>query len=271
MAESMSDEADALREIKQEKPDSQLNTDRSKECSSTPPSSPPVLKPEALETARLSPSRKRSQEEMNAEAESANESSMTIVDEIDRSARQNQPTAKEVDSSATKMSSAHAHSMPPPPAPASIKLPPSQKPSRSGQGSQNTQNSQSQMREPEKTTQSANETLDGNSSKDDAMNDYTESSESLVTGDPKVKIEDFNWRNLQERYHAKMKELNATEHNILAEFENLCNVSDHLNGRLTSPLTSSSSTSASGLRPDRIVKSTDPSSGNVVTSTHSGY
>ena len=181
------------------------------EASSSPPSSPPEAKEDAATC-------KRSHEEMNVDSEDVRESSTTDVDEVEVCA----PKLRNIDSSSTMEPSSAAHTMLPPSAPASTMLPPSQKPPRSGQGSQHTQKLQSQGDEAahgtaEKQNQAA--------STDETTSDDTGSCFDSDPGEPQDKIEDFDWNDLQHRYHDKITEVNDTERRIMEEFNGLCDAS----------------------------------------------
>jgi hypothetical protein len=49
--------------------------------------------------------------------------------------------------------------------------------------------------------------------------------ESPPISDPEEKIEDFEWRDLESRYHSKVEELNAKEADVMFEFNSLCQAS----------------------------------------------
>lgn len=57
------------------------------------------------------------------------------------------------------------------------------------------------------------------------MDEDAQSPGSPTLSDPQDKIEDFDWNDLQQRYHDKIAQLDATEHSILGEFGKLCDVS----------------------------------------------
>ena len=66
---------------------------------------------------------------------------------------------------------------------------------------------------------------------DDANSDTTTDDQhddeaSELQGEPHDRIEDFDWDDLRQRYHSKMKEITGKEHSILNEFSSLCEVSD---------------------------------------------
>ena len=190
---------------------------------SSPPSSPPVVKPEPVNTQQV-PSRKRSREEMNAESDNHNDSSATIEGTIDRVPSQGHPGTEKTDLPAKSMASAAAHSMPPSKAPISSMPPPSQKPPRSGQGSQYA-DAQSQWQA--ETTQRNGGLNDVNSDEDDMSGDELENAETQTTSDPKDNLVQFDWVDLEQRYHDKMNELTEEEASIMAEFQELSTVSVH--------------------------------------------
>ena len=57
------------------------------------------------------------------------------------------------------------------------------------------------------------------------MDEDVQSPGSPTLSDPQDKIEDFDWNDLQQRYHDKIAQLDAMEHSILGEFGKLCDVS----------------------------------------------
>ena len=216
-------------EAEGEKQISQASTERMNSPTScpksSPPSSPPVVKKEAQQVMP-SATRKRSHEEMNAQSSAVNDSSSTAVRDADGEHAQSKQDPNGIASAATVKPSTQAHTMPPPSAPVSSMLPPSQKPPRSGQGLANSQNSQAK---PSKLEKASNEGPAKQGQVTDPDEDVDEDGISLnspTLSDPQDKIEDFDWDDLQQRYHSKIAQLGATEQNILTEFGTLCEVSN---------------------------------------------
>lgn len=252
MAEPLSDVSQALHKVEEEGPDFQLNIDSVEEEALPPRSSPLAVEDEVLESRESRSPAKLVDEEMNVELENANGSSVTAIDE-------GLQITKDTDSPITPMTNAHSHSMPPPLIPASSMPPPSQKPPPSGQQSQN-----SQPRTQQHET-GASETQDDNlqSSGDVTVSDDTESSESPFIGDARDELENFDWKDLEQRYHDKIHELNSKESEIMMEFDKLCSVSYVLVYVLAALITRLSSL-VCGRMPDRIAKLTELSRGTAL-------
>ena len=200
---------------------------------SSPPSSPPVVKADASQEMQ-SATRKRSHEEMNAAPADVNDSSSTAIGDIDTASIQHKQGSSVTISSVTIKPSTAAHTMPPPPAPTSGMLPPSQKPPRSGQGPVNMQSSQLKT---DKATDGSSTEQSKDPNPNDSIKDDGEVSDSSMLSDPRDRIEDFDWDDLQHRYHDKIDQLNATEGSIMNEFNNLCDVC-MCDSRLSTLLTS---------------------------------
>ncbi|KAK5120378.1 hypothetical protein LTR85_006317 [Meristemomyces frigidus] len=169
------------------------------------------------------PSRKRSHEDMRDEGENTRQTSAATADE-DLRASQVKPSDSQIDSSVTILPSTPAHTMQPPAASASSMLPPAHKPPRSGQGTSKPQ-AQQQPQAPAraKSSEKAAQSTQNEPSSDATIPDDDMSAGSSTPSEPQDRIEGFDWQNLQERYHARMRELDADEHAIFAEFEGLCN------------------------------------------------
>ncbi|KAK3714736.1 hypothetical protein LTR37_007716 [Vermiconidia calcicola] len=200
--------------------DTESSTERMKEASVSPPSSPPVVK-ENISQDMPPATGKRPHEEMIIVPEEAEDSSATFVGEGEATTSQSRQVIKTTDPPSTFKPSTQAHSMPPPQSPASSMGPPSQKPPRSGQGTVSAQSSQSPPARPGSTQHDAAKQQKPISDVSDESSDDTVESDSAQV-DPQAKIENFDWQDLQQRYHDKIAELDATEHNILGEFNSLC-------------------------------------------------
>ena len=194
------------------------STERNSSPRSSPLSSPPVVNSDASQEMP-SATRKRSHEDMSTESADVNDSSATAVGDVDAQTKQDMSSNV---ASGTVKPSTSAHTVLPPSAHTSSVLPPSQKTPRSGQGS-----AQSQDPQPLPSTVANAKGRKGSrdSGSNDSMNEEPESPDSLAMSDPQEKIEDFDWNDLQQRYHDKIAQLDATEQSILAEFGSLCDVS----------------------------------------------
>lgn len=220
---------------------------------SSPPSSPPVVKQRGSEDEMPPPSRKRSHEDMRDERENAIKSSATAVGDVDLTASQVKPSDSQTDSSATALHNIPANtSMAPPPNPTLNMQPPSQKPSRSGQGTVRTQTQQSHTSQPEKASNDTMSKLVEDSGSSDTIPDDGESAGTATPSEPQDRIEDFDWEDLQRRYHSRMHELNDEERAIFDEFDALCNASHPCPG--CRRFLTVNSTSASGPAPLKHTK-----------------
>lgn len=169
------------------------------------------------------PSKKRSHEDIIAETDPI-QSSATIVGDVDLLDSQNEPSIPQANPPASEFPSTLAHTMDRPVTPVPSMPPPSNKPPQSAQRVPKSQVTQQQTPESEglatrtaRKTQSSDETI-GNH--DEERSQDIPSSPS----DPQDEIEDFDWSDLQLRYHNRMIELNAKEQGIFAEFNDLCGV-----------------------------------------------
>ncbi|KAK3709275.1 hypothetical protein LTR37_011013 [Vermiconidia calcicola] len=196
------------------------STERAEEASVSPPSSPPVAK-EDISQDMPPATRKRSHEEMSIVPEETEDSSATAIGEVEAATSQSKQANTAADPSSTFKPSTQAHSMPPPQIPASSMISSSYKPPRSGQGTVSAQSSQAQPAKPGSTQHDAAKQQKPISDVSDESSDDTVESDSSQA-DPQTKIENFDWQDLQKRYHDKIAELDATEHNILGEFNSLC-------------------------------------------------
>ncbi|KAK0942568.1 hypothetical protein LTR29_005829 [Friedmanniomyces endolithicus] len=192
----------------------------------SPASSPPVEMPTSARKEAAQLSRKRSHEDMihmNASNNAIRDTKTDGPDQPDHSKLPNSQAgkpAKEPPKTPTLTT------MPPPAGkPVSAMAPPSSRPPQSGQGSQTAQiahpGSTQQPTAPTSIAPSLQQADDGSEATipDDA------SSDSVSTpSEPHDRIAEFDWTDLERRYHHRMDELGATEHQTYDEFNQLCDV-----------------------------------------------
>ncbi|KAK0260075.1 hypothetical protein LTS09_005410 [Friedmanniomyces endolithicus] len=191
----------------------------------SPASSPPVEMPTnpKNETAQLS--RKRSHEDMNAGNDAIRDSKTDRSNESDHNNFPNPQLGK----SAQESSKVSTPAMMPPPAgkPASAMPPPSSRPPQSGQRSQTAQIAHvgptQQQTAPEAIAPSHQR---ANESSEATIPDDASSDGISTPSEPHDMIAEFDWTDLERRYHRRMDELGATEHQIYDEFNQLCDVID---------------------------------------------
>ncbi|TKA48126.1 hypothetical protein B0A54_01618 [Friedmanniomyces endolithicus] len=187
----------------------------------SPASSPPVEMPTSARKEAAQLSRKRSHEDMDASNNAIRDTKTDGPDQPDHSKLPNSQAgkpAKEPPKTPTPTT------MPPPAGkPVSAMAPPSSWPPQSGQGSQTAQiahpGSTQQPTAPKSIAPSLQQADDGSEATipDDA------SSDSVSTpSEPHDRIAEFDWTDLERRYHHRMDELGATEHQIYDEFNQLC-------------------------------------------------
>lgn len=252
MSMSLSDDTDALSEAKVEKDDPLQTTDQVAGSSSTPTSSPPLLKEESSQKANPRPSHEQSLEEMSSDPEKAVDSSATVMGDSDGIASQGKPSVEDANSSQTEAPFSTAQStLPPPASTVGSMLPPTQKPIRSGNESQK---ARSQAGQSENVSQNAKEKPNSGKRDHDATSNDNDCQESSVSDEPSDEITDFDWMELEERYHAKMNQLAHEQREIMDEFGGLCNVQAPLTLFSEDLLTLCHSILRSGLRLDPIVK-----------------
>ncbi|TKA38628.1 hypothetical protein B0A54_09564 [Friedmanniomyces endolithicus] len=187
----------------------------------SPASSPPVEMPTnpKNETAQLS--RKRSHEDMNAGNDAIRDSKTDRSNESDHNNFPNPQLGK----SAQESSKVSTPAMMPPPAgkPASAMPPPSSRPPQSGQRSQTAQIAHvgptQQQTAPEAIAPSHQR---ANESSEATIPDDASSDGISTPSEPHDMIAEFDWTDLERRYHRRMDELGATEHQIYDEFNQLC-------------------------------------------------
>ena len=206
-----------VRDVKTKSRDSGPGIERMEESSSTPPSSPPLVKQDAVNDVPFV-TKKRSHEEMTTEQDVGTESSATVIGDSEQTASQ---AGKEIDLSVVSSLSTPTRSMPPPAKPSSNMTPPTQKPPRSGQGTV-TPDVPSQPVVVKEAAHSQAKS-EASTSVDDA-NPSEPSDESSSFEDPQDKIEDFAWTDLEQRYHNEMKQFEITEQQIMSEFDGLSQV-----------------------------------------------
>lgn len=163
--------------------------------------------------------------DMNDKANDVPASSTTAIGDAD-AATQNAQDKKDFSSSVSKPSAAMTNMGPP-------ALPPkvtSQQPPRSGQGAvQNTQTQQTSCAKPKNSTQTSSNQKqadakdDGSTDEEKEDDDDAEQLDSLMAdSEPQEQIDAFDWSDLEQRYHNKMRELNTQEADIVNEFNAIC-------------------------------------------------
>ncbi|KAK5687970.1 hypothetical protein LTR17_026603 [Elasticomyces elasticus] len=177
----------------------------------SPPSSPPLKLEEGIEAETLPTSRKRSHEDMNTDHNTDVEAS-----------RPEFPVKPSESQTEAPLPSTSAHTMlPPSGGKASSKteqaMPP---PPPSGQRPQALQTEPSNASKSNISHHVNDHNIDSETTIPD---DVSSEEDDPMTEEPDVKIVDFNWTDLEERYHKRMGELGATEEQIYAEFNDLCN------------------------------------------------
>ena len=191
-----------------------------REYSPSVPSSPPQTD-EAQEDVKQSPSRKRSHDEMNVDVKGVIDASTIPSGEVD--AITVKSSFVKTQDSASTMANPAAHStssLPVQTLSDSSKMPPpSQIPLRSGQREPNGQTIKA------KHSHGAAAIEQSNHSKDEAMSDEPTSS---FDSEPQDEIQDFDWVDLQQRYHDQMKQHDTNEQEILQEFSSFCDVHSSL-------------------------------------------
>ena len=201
------------------------------------PSSPPVARQSDSRDEMSPPGRKRSRDDVQDEKDRV-ENSATVVNENELHASQVKPSSSQVDSSTTLPSTTAAKKMAPPPVPKSLITPRASEPPPSGQGVSKLQHSQlptqqakgqsQQVPAPplDKASEDSAAAMHKRTNSDDTIADESEAeSESPTPSEPQIRIDAFNWSELEQRYHDKMAELDLNEQGIYHEFHDLCSVS----------------------------------------------
>ena len=205
--------------------------------SSPPPSSPPLpsnmaADKKAIDSSEAMPppstksSRKRSNDEMHEDTKSV-ESLQTVIPEIAQLAQQGQTEPQDIDSSAMMMpdSQTQGRSQAEQRAdePVSSSMAQSQKAPPSAQGhkpkSKASKVTKAGTKEGKKA---AKEEVDEDVADDENVDDNSTSNDSSEDiGGPDEQIVDFDWNNLNDRYHQKMEQCIRNEQVVLAEFGHL--------------------------------------------------
>ncbi|KAK5677921.1 hypothetical protein LTS10_009804 [Elasticomyces elasticus] len=177
----------------------------------SPPSSPPLKREEDIEEDTLPTSRKRSHEDMNTDHNTDVEASRPEFSVKPSESQTEAPLPSTsahtmLPPSGGKTSSKTEQAMPPPP--------------QSGQRPQASQTEPPHAPKPNTSHHVNDNNIDSETTIPD---DVSSEEDDPMTEEPDVKIVDFNWTDLEERYHKRMGELSATEDEIYAEFNDLCN------------------------------------------------
>ncbi|TKA82857.1 hypothetical protein B0A55_00984 [Friedmanniomyces simplex] len=195
----------------------------------SPASSPPVsMAADAQKQAAESPSRQRSHEDMNVDSRtSVSNVPVHKPDEPDLHASQIKPSSSEVEKQANEPSSIPAHISMPPPAgkPVSAMAPPSSRPPRSGQGSQKGHVTQTRPIKSQTVPKPLASHLAEEESSEATIPDDASSDGVSTPSEPHDRIADFDWTDLERRYHHRMGELGRTENQIYEDFNQLCDAS----------------------------------------------
>ncbi|KAK0795969.1 hypothetical protein LTR02_003854 [Friedmanniomyces endolithicus] len=189
----------------------------------SPASSPPVEMPTNAKKEAAQLSRKRSHEDMNASNDAIRDSKTDKSSEPDHNKLPN----SQLGNPANEPSKAPTPTTMPPPAgkPASAMAPPLSRPPQSGQGSQTAQITHAgptQQKKASKPIAPSHQRADEGSEAtipDDASSDGVS-----TPSEPHDRIAEFDWTDLERRYHHRMEGLGATEHQIYDEFNQLCDV-----------------------------------------------
>ena len=185
--------------------------------------SPSSSPPEAGSPKMAPATRKRSHEEMNAKSKDAQASSNVAVEDDNTAKSQRKHTEDDASSSATMKPDNVSSSMPPPSLPASKVL--SQKPPRSGQRSVLSTQALQQGEKVDAVPDDSNPGQDTHSNQHSSTDGEDEEDDELdapTSSEPEHAIDDFDWSDLQERYHDRMKQLDDQESTIINEFNSLC-------------------------------------------------
>lgn len=258
---------------------SQLSTERPEEAGSSPLSSPPPRSspPVAgdLEFAKAdmpAVTKNSSSDDTGPDTEEINDSSATAIDDHAQDLSQVKPGKEDASSSAaTILPSTPAHTMLPPPAsllsntqPKTASMPPpSTKPQKSSEGSTTRSGSQLQAAKIGQSTDGQTRKHSRDSASE-AETDDGDSAGSSTPGEPQDRIDDFDWGDLEQRYHRKMNELGAVEQGIYEDFNSLCNAGYPLNPKAAYMIADPrNSTLLSGLPQPRTTRSTGASSGKT--------
>ncbi|KAK1058574.1 hypothetical protein LTR74_013297 [Friedmanniomyces endolithicus] len=189
----------------------------------SPASSPPVEMPTNAKKEAAQLSRKRSHEDMSASNDAIRDSKTDRPNEPDHNKLPNSQLGKP----ATEPPKIPPPTTMPPPAgkPASTMAPPSSRPPQSGQGSQTAQTTHTaptqQQTAPKPITPSHQR---ANESSEATIPDDASSDGISTPSEPHDRIAEFDWTDLERRYHRRMDELGATEHQSYDEFNQLCDV-----------------------------------------------
>lgn len=188
------------------------------ERTTTPPSSPPVyekqeqMAPQSQEmpppTAPASKTRKRSRGESVDVAIRVPDSSATTADDIDPLASQDKERDSTTDSTATVMQNQRL-------ARSSQQAPPSAQPVETSQRQRTTARAEK-----------ASKTAPSRPAQEEIRNEASEPYSDLTTasndpGLPEDPLEDYDWSELETRYHDRMSEMHATEEQIFRDLNDL--------------------------------------------------
>lgn len=259
MSSPLSDDSEVLLATEEEKSDCHLVVDDADSPAPSPSNSPP-LKEEQPDTkaANFASSRRRSHEDTSTASEHVDQKSQSAMNEPQANPVKVQGLEKTPELPNHDTASVAAHAIPPPPA-AGQMPPPSMRPQRSRQGSRTNPH-------PEPIAKAAEGPAETSQQRDpsgeDAMSDDVGMCESTTFGEPREQIENFNWQDLEQRYHDKMGQLNAEENDIMVEFDQLCNVS-LINPCLLQSLIVDRSTLVSGRKREQPKKLIGPLSGTA--------
>lgn len=222
MSSSLNNESDVSLDSKDEQLVQQSYKPDCNEPTHSPPSSSPVVKMEREDVKPSKPSfsRKRSHEDISTALQPQKTDPETAVEETKPTSANEQQTGKKSQDSNGAMASAAAHTMPPPTTPGAM-APPSIKPQRSRQGSETATHSGKTANGAGGPYETQHQT---DTSDEDPTSDDIKMCDTPATGEPRDPIEDFHWQDLEQRYHDKINELCTEEHQIMMEFDSLCNV-----------------------------------------------
>ncbi|TKA21919.1 hypothetical protein B0A50_08567 [Salinomyces thailandicus] len=189
------------------------------------PSSPPVIY-QGSNLEMSSAGQKRSGEQMQDDFAAVDSSATVTGDTVDLSASQDKPSSSQVNKAGVVAPSTAAHSsaMLPPATPKTGMAPPPKIPPQSKQSAQKEQKVQpAPAAKPSWDAEAASMPTDQEQAESDTtIPDDEDSSGSETPGDPNDNIADFEWGDLERRYHKKMTDLDTNEHKIMGDFNALC-------------------------------------------------
>lgn len=193
------------------------------------PSPPP---PDAMASETMGPpkqpasaARKRSHEQVEAEAHSVDSSRTAVAQLTPRGKLDDTMTDTSDVANPEYQTQTDSNVEQQPTPPTSSKISSSHRAPPSGQGSQNDSRSRPQSRTSFRSASSKAEQANANNGTDDATTEESDSESIPDQADPGVPIGDFDWRELETKWHSAMKDLDAQEQEVINKFNLLTQVS----------------------------------------------